>query len=638
MCPEYHEHLELIPSSLLAPTNEHFIPIDHNWVDVKRLQRWPQYCDKHHAGSCHALPERQNIPWAKYMILIDVENHCLLKVYQPETYVALSYVWGKIPEVLKAMRGNYDELQVKDALKDKNNRCRLPKTILDAMNFTKLMHYRYLWVDSLCIIQDDPLCIQEQLSWMSSIYANSCFTIIAADGTDANFGLRGVGAGSSPRSYTLKLFGFSETCVLMSKPETETQYNLTEWHRRGWTFQERVLSPRNIVFFRNRVFWECRKSVWSEELASEPDGIVGGMSPRVFDRYSYSYLPWPDIHQYAKLVSSYNNRLLTYQSDGLNAFSAVLDVLSRTFQHGFLHGLPELFFDYGLLWRPNTPVIRRIDAKNDAAKFPSWSWVGWQGNVVISCLKISHQLALEENSSPPLISIQPAVSWYKTNSNTGKKELISNNYHCSEKNREDASMILPPGWSRVESCQSKNIRCRFTHEDIPGIELAHPVPIRTDEPSAPLETWTSELTFHSQRAFLFVGSVLGAAHHRQAWSNTAMQMTSYCLSCTLVDSNSKWAGMLYLNTSEENEVVAGEKCEIVLISSGIAHLGENQRAKIWLEEWKFMGDIKNLAVYSYYNVLRVERKDGFTYRTAIGRVWKESWHRQRLEEVEITLS
>jgi hypothetical protein len=96
--------------------------------------------------------------------------------------------------------------------------------------------------------------------------------------------------------------------------------------------------------------------------------------------------------------------------------------------------------------------------------------------------------------------------------------------------------------------------------------------------------------------------------------------------------------MLYLNTSNENEVVAGEKCEIVLISSGIAHLGENQKAKIWLEEWEFMDEIKDMAVYNYYNVLRVERKESFTYRTAIGRVWKESWHRQRLEEVEITLS
>jgi hypothetical protein len=74
------------------------------------------------------LPDRQNIPWAKYIILIDVEKYCLVKAHPPETYVALSYVWGKIPEVLKAMKGNYDELQVEGALKDKNNLCRLPNT------------------------------------------------------------------------------------------------------------------------------------------------------------------------------------------------------------------------------------------------------------------------------------------------------------------------------------------------------------------------------------------------------------------------------------------------------------------------------------------------------------------------------
>ncbi|KAF4633901.1 hypothetical protein G7Y89_g4218 [Cudoniella acicularis] len=642
LCPEYHDYLELIPSSLLAPANEHFILIDSNWIDAERLLRWPEFCNKHHAGSCHTLPERQNVTWAKYIILIDVEDCCLVEVYRPETYVALSYVWGKIPGVLETTKGNFDKLRVQGSLTEECNLRCLPKTVKDAITFTKMMRQRYLWVDRLCIIQDDLDLIQEQLSWMSSIYANSYFTIIAADGSDANYGLRGVGADSSPRSYTPKLFRFSETCVMMSKPEPETQYNLTEWHRRGWTFQERVLSPRNIVFFRNRVFWECRKSVWSEELAGEPDGVVSGMSARKYDRYSYSHLQWPDIHQYAKLVSSYNNRLLSYQSDGLRAFSAVLDVLSQTFEGGFLHGLSELFFDYALLWRPNTPAIRRIDADHQGSAFPSWSWVGWQGNIVISCLKISHQLVLEEaNSTRSLISIQPLVAWYKISSRTGKKELISNSYQYNENHQEDSS-IIPPGWSRVQSFQREdNIRgdspsrVVFRQKDIPGIEFVRPVPIQTKRVTAPLDNWTSELTFQSHRTFLFIGSILGIAHHRKAWSHIAMQMVPYCVSCTLVDSESRGVGMLYLNTSKETEVVTGEKCEIILISGGIAHLGENQQAKTWLEEWKILDEIKDLAVYEYYNVLCVERKGSFTYRKALGRIWREGWHRQHPEELSI---
>lgn len=628
------------------PENEHFIPIDRNWIDVDRLLRWPEFCNKHHAGSCHTLPEWQNITWVNFIILIDVENHCLVHVYRPETYVALSYVWGKIPGVLETTKGNYDELRVQGALTDKNNFRRLPKTVKDAITFTRMMRHRYLWVDRLCIIQDDPHLIKEQLSWMSSIYANSHFTIIAADGSDTNYGLCGVGAGSPPRSYTPKLFRFSETCVMMSKPEPETQYNLTEWHKRGWTFQERVLSPRNIVFFRDRVFWECRKSIWSEELAGEPDGVITGMSARKYDRYSYSHLQWPDIHQYAKLVSSYNNRLLTYRSDGLRAFSAVLDVLSQTFEGGFLHGLPELFFEYALLWRPNTPVIRRMDTNNQAAALPSWSWVGWQGSVVFSCLKISHQLVLTDaNSTRSLISIHPIVAWYKTNSRTGRKESISNSYQYSENHREDSSMQLLPGWSRAQTFQPENnIRDGstsidvFIHKDIPGIEFAHPVSMQIKKTAAQLDHWTSELTFQSHRAFLFIGGILGIAHHRKAWSNIAMQMVPYCVSCTLVDSKSRWVGMLYLNTSKEREVVIGDKCEIILISGGTAQLGENQQAKTWLEEWKYMDEIKDLAVYEYYNVLCVERRESFTYRKALGRVWKDGWHRQRPAEAEVTLS
>src|SRR5947208_278082 len=116
---------------------------------------------------------------------------------------------------------------------------------------------------------------------------------------------------------------------MMRAPGFETQYNMKEWHKRGWTYQERTLSNRNLVFFQDKVFWECRQSVWTEDLVDPRCEASLPRSPKQkFDRYSFEFLRWPDLHQYAKLVGSYNNRRLTDQSDGSQAFSAIINALS----------------------------------------------------------------------------------------------------------------------------------------------------------------------------------------------------------------------------------------------------------------------------------------------------------------------
>jgi hypothetical protein len=68
----------------------------------------------------------------------------------------------------------------------------IPRTILDAMRLVESLGERYLWVDSLCIIQDDEVFKYEEVNDMASIYVNACVTIVAARGKDSNFGLRGV--------------------------------------------------------------------------------------------------------------------------------------------------------------------------------------------------------------------------------------------------------------------------------------------------------------------------------------------------------------------------------------------------------------------------------------------------------------
>lgn len=108
------------------------------------------------------------------------------------SYVALSYVWGRAGAV-KAFRSNLDQLQMPGAFRSSpNNLVTLPKTICHAVHLTRLLGVRYLWVDSLCILQDDEESQNDHLNRMASIYAYADVVIVSIDGEDSEHGLHGL--------------------------------------------------------------------------------------------------------------------------------------------------------------------------------------------------------------------------------------------------------------------------------------------------------------------------------------------------------------------------------------------------------------------------------------------------------------
>lgn len=105
---------------------------------------------------------------------------CLVPAHD-HPYLALSYVWGKASGIpLKSKTLEY--LWTEGSLRQE----RLPNTINQAFRLVGLLGQTYLWIDRLCIHQDDGLIKAEQIAVMADIYANSCSTIIAAEGVDAS--------------------------------------------------------------------------------------------------------------------------------------------------------------------------------------------------------------------------------------------------------------------------------------------------------------------------------------------------------------------------------------------------------------------------------------------------------------------
>ncbi|KAG9309168.1 hypothetical protein JVU11DRAFT_10879 [Chiua virens] len=110
---------------------------------------------------------------------------------------------------------------------------------------------------------------QEEIVHMGTIYSRPLFTIIAAAGGHANSSLPGVEKGSCEQAQkTLKLAN-CEFLTAINVLNPQSGIDDMPWAQRAWTFQERVLSNRLLVFLERQVYWNCRSTSLSEERALE---------------------------------------------------------------------------------------------------------------------------------------------------------------------------------------------------------------------------------------------------------------------------------------------------------------------------------------------------------------------------------
>ncbi|PMD33069.1 HET-domain-containing protein [Hyaloscypha variabilis F] len=626
-----HPFIELIPKHVSGQNFPGYLPVHPARINITRLRMWPKWCTQNHQGSCHSLPHWQVIPPASSMILIDVYDYCL--VHFPNQishqYVALSYVWGQLSGTIELRKTNFSQLCLKNSLKLPNNMLCIPRTILDAIALTRAMDLRYLWVDRLCIIQDEPTHLTQQLQQMASIYANSYFTIIATDGADADYGLPGVASNTSPRTYKETLFRFTENFNMIEKPRVEER-DEAFWHTRAWTFQERALSPRNLVFVRNTVYWQCRHAVWFENVSAEPDGITSEVPTSSLNEnlvgepyYALKTKPWPDITQYFELIRGYNNRNLTFESDTLRAFSAVTTAMAKSFPGGFHFGLPMFLFDLGMLWSIHGRHSRRVS-------FPSWSWLGWTGDV---SLHSGYAKFWKPNFGyyDGKAELSPLVDWYAIHGD-GSYHLIDNSYHQHQADISNSSFQLPDGWTKTWNIYHDTEAVE--HESLPHHSFRHPFPIFPVDGEDKSHSFSQYLKFEAQSCTLF----LDTTNDRTSVPHTDLVMVD------LLDMEGLWAGVIESINVIGNEYKSGAACELVAISRGSRmkdHFDrvfkETDTVPAVFKEMDTVPALKKLEKYSFYNVLWVEWFDSIAYRRGIGRVFTEAWDRQSIKTVSVVL-
>lgn len=336
-------------------------------------------CQQHHPSHCNLSLKSKALFQYKPQWLIDVSQRCLVKADAHARYLALSYVWGS-SKPFSTCRQNITELQQANSLAAAST-LGISPTVSHAMQLTKGLGESYLWVDTLCIVQDDDADKREHLDNMGSIYANAFASIVAASGTagDGLYGLENATPLSKPLCRSENENSKPQHMAHARLRQAHQSTMKSAWSSRGWTFQEQIFSRRLIVMSQANAIWECHCSVWFEDDDADGKERCTADTHVVADGFSFNVNP--KFYEYKLHAVRINNSALTFPEDIMDSFAGVLTVLSKTFTGGFWCCLPVLFLDRALLWYGRYPMTRRHPIKTGARMPATWSWAAWEGQI-----------------------------------------------------------------------------------------------------------------------------------------------------------------------------------------------------------------------------------------------------------------
>lgn len=211
--------------STLLPSQPHFGRISGTpFLDFDETKRWLRHCECRHTV-CNAFQTREHP--TEHFYVIDTRLRCIVKPPEGSRYLALSYVWGGVPQY-KLTEDNMDKLSTNFSLRTEH----LAPTIRDAMVLTGKLSERYLWVDTLCIVQDSRSVRQQTLQNMDRIYAQSLLTVVAGKCSSANDPLLGV---TKERAWIPWYAKISPTLSISAHFDFKDLLEHATYSQRAWT-------------------------------------------------------------------------------------------------------------------------------------------------------------------------------------------------------------------------------------------------------------------------------------------------------------------------------------------------------------------------------------------------------------------
>jgi hypothetical protein len=307
-------------------------------------------------------------------------------------YTALSYCWG-VPQTFATTTETIDKRCEGFCLSD------LPKTLREAILVTRKLGLRYIWIDSLCIVQDSTADKEKELSDMANVYKNAYVTICAARARSCHDGFLRVSGEckSHPGSGLLKdLFKIPYRCpdstVGTIYMHEEQQYRSSAEYisRRAWTLQERLLSPR-FLSYGSRLVWYCRTAQYSAGGTEDWSSDVIGSGLRQSHAYKLSLAaettPLPSLDFFTlrqlydtwhRIVAEYTRRELTFPADKLPAIAGLAAEFQKLTGDTYLAGLWQNNLAFELMWATNPDTTLN---HSSTWRAPSWSWASVENAV-----------------------------------------------------------------------------------------------------------------------------------------------------------------------------------------------------------------------------------------------------------------
>lgn len=344
-----------------------------------RARSWLEECSE--AGikhdECRIVPQMKHGDIPARLLDVEDSNDCAfitLREMNPSEEVlwcSLSYCWGG-DQSSKLTKSRLSEYLRQIPLHS------LPATLRDAVVVTRQMGFRYLWVDSMCIIQDSDEDKAAELVKMPRIYGSSQLTISASSATTSNEGFLQIrnlpfGVTKTVRLRVALRNGSTGSILLAHREPPFTSYT-EPTNMRAWCFQERMLSRRVIDFGTRQMRFVCRsKSFRDGGASSMADPGLDGTGGTGLWRENVAAAEVSDerVNRWTAIVNAYSLRKLKFAGDRLVALAGVSEEYASKYRLTFVAGMWKEDLHKYLCWSlPGT--TSPVRAEEYVA--PTWSW------------------------------------------------------------------------------------------------------------------------------------------------------------------------------------------------------------------------------------------------------------------------
>ncbi|TGO28524.1 hypothetical protein BPAE_0026g00130 [Botrytis paeoniae] len=347
------------------------------------IQKWITDCDNQHSACKLGRNTEARFPSRVIDVLggggnsvILVEKEDIAENTGP--YTTLSHCWGK-SQFIQTRKRKFP--RHKNGIQWKS----LPKTIQDAINIVRTLDIRYIWIDSLCIIQDDSDDWKRQSALMADVYANSYLKIAAKGSSDSRSGCfrqRSLVSMEDRQQASREIYvrpSFEDVhhrfIALTREKFNSSADSATPLLTRVWGFQERQLAPRTVLFHPSEMLMECKTGLRCEcTILDRINAKIQRSSPdhdlNVLDENEV-------LGKWFETVEEYSRLQLSYPSDRLVAIAGVATIFQKRFKCRYLAGLWQCDIARSLLWSVSGYVHTKSNNSLSRSKIsfaPSWSW------------------------------------------------------------------------------------------------------------------------------------------------------------------------------------------------------------------------------------------------------------------------